>query len=162
MKQLLLQYAKYNVWANKRIVDVLLKLDTSLLVQEMVSSFPTLSTTALHIWSAEAVWLQRLELVEQPVWYQNTFTGSFPEICTGWQKASEGLQVFVERQFDDRAFEHVLQYYNMQKRSVKLPVHTVLTHAFNHSSYHRGQLTTMLRQVGVEKIPSMDMLIYAT
>jgi uncharacterized damage-inducible protein DinB len=27
---------------------------------------------------------------------------------------------------------------------------------FNHATYHRGQLVTMLRQIGAEKIPATD------
>ncbi|WP_276133619.1 DinB family protein [Polluticoccus soli] len=160
MKELLLQYAKYNVWANKRLIEVITKLEAEHSEKEIVSSFPSVNATAMHIWCAEAIWLQRLNLVEQPVWMENVFTGSFEEALIEWIKTSEGLVAFVEKQFDDRGFEHVLQYYNLQKRPMKLSVFTVLTHALNHSSYHRGQLVTMLRQLGVTKMPSLDLVQY--
>lgn len=160
MKELLLQYAKYNVWANKRLIEVIIKLEAGHSEKEIVSSFPSLKATAMHTWCAESIWLQRLDLVEQPVWMENVFKGSFDEMLAEWIKTSEALVAFIEKQFDARGFEHVLQYYNLQKRPMKLPVFTALTHAFNHSSYHRGQLVTMLRQLGITKIPSLDLVQY--
>jgi len=160
MKELLLQYAKYNVWANKRLIDTILKLDTSLPEQELVSSYPTIKLTVSHIWSAEYIWLQRLLLVEQPVWIEKVFTGSFEEACAEWLKVSEEILGFVERQFDDKGLEHVVQYYSTEKKSFKLPAFTILNHVLNHTTQHRGQLITMLRQVGVKKIPAMDLSYY--
>lgn len=160
MKELLLQYARYNAWANKRIIDVLLKLSDEKLEQIIVSSFPSLKDTVYHMWSAEFIWLQRLELTEQPVWIEDSFGGSFAEACADWQKVSQVVIDFVSRQYDDRAFEHILQYYSRQKKSFKTPVAGVLQQIFNHSTYHRGQLVTMLRQAGVKKIPNTDMLTF--
>jgi uncharacterized damage-inducible protein DinB len=162
MKELLLQYAKYNVWANTRLTTVISKLDAGLAEKEIVSSFPSIKATAMHTWCAEAIWLQRLNLVEKPLWMEKVFTGTFEEALSEWLKTSEQLVAFVERQFEDRGFEHMLQYYNLQKRPMKLPVFTVLTQAFNHSSYHRGQLVTMLRQIGVTKIPSLDLVQFVS
>lgn len=43
---------------------------------------------------------------------------------------------------------------------MKLPVNVILMHVFNHATYHRGQLVTMLRQLGVKKIPQTDFMVY--
>jgi uncharacterized damage-inducible protein DinB len=161
MKELLLLYAKYNVWANKGIIDLMLKLSPDKLEQEVISSFPSIQDTVKHIWGAESIWLQRLMLAEQPAWAPDTFTGSFSDLCGEWSKASSETAAFVEKQYDDRGFTHVLQYYNLQHQSVKMPVYVALNHAFNHSTYHRGQLVTMLRQVGVTKIPLTDFFVFA-
>ncbi|MEI9934102.1 MAG: DinB family protein [Ferruginibacter sp.] len=40
------------------------------------------------------------------------------------------------------------------------PLYEVVFHVFNHSTYHRGQLVTILRQLGVEKIPSTDLIVF--
>ena len=161
MKELLLQYAQYNVWANKLILDALLKLDDGAVDKEIASSFPSIRATLVHTWSAEFIWLQRLQLVEHPVWIQGEFEGAFEEAVSQWQKVSASLVQFVEKQYDDRAFEHVLQFYDRQKVSHKAPVFQVLNHVFNHSTQHRGQLITMLRQLGVTKIPQTDFIAFA-
>lgn len=160
MKELLTQYTAYNVWANKLIIDALLKMDETAIDMEIVSSFPSLRATVYHTWSAEYIWLQRLQLAERPVWIEAEFKGSFAEACTEWQRASEALQLFVEKQYDDRSFEHVLQYYDRKKVPHKKPVWEVLTHISNHSSYHRGQLVTMMRQAGAKEIPGMDFVLF--
>lgn len=158
MKETLSHLAHYNIWANKRIIDILLELDEELVDKEILSSFPSIRSTVYHTWSAEFIWLQRLELTEQPVWMASDFMGSFKEACEDWQKVSQVLASFVDRQYDDKALQHVLQYYDRQKKSNKNPVFKVLLHIFNHATYHRGQLVTMLRQLGVNKIPSTDFI----
>lgn len=162
MKELLLQMARYNTWANKQFIDVLLKLDEAALDTEITSSFPSIRKTVYHLWSAEDIWLQRLNLAEQPQWAESVFSGNFATALEKWQNASQALQAFVENQYDDEAFRHVLQYYNLKKVSFKIPVYIVLMQAFNHATYHRGQLTTMLRQAGVKKIPGTDLHTFAT
>jgi len=160
MKETLLQLAHYNIWANKRITDVLLQLDDATLDLALPSSFPSLRRTAYHMWSAEFIWLQRLQLAENPVWIEAVFTGTAAEAFAEWQKTSQQLAAFVERQQDDRAFAHVLQYYNSKKQPFKNPVYGILQHAFNHATYHRGQLVTLLRQAGITKIPATDLIVF--
>lgn len=142
------------------MIDVLLKLTDEQLDQEVISSFSSIRHTVYHAWSAEQLWLERLLLTEQPVWAAGTFTGTFQQACANWQSASENLLSFINRQFDDRAFGHVVQYYNLQKQSRKTPVSAILLQVFNHATYHRGQLVTMLRQIGITKLPSTDMVIF--
>lgn len=161
MKETLSQLAHYNIWANKRIIDILIKLDDDVLDKELKSSFSSLRSTVYHVWSAEFIWLQRLQLTEQPVWVASEFKGSFADACADWQKVSTVLAEFVDKQYNDKGLQHVLQYYNRAKHSFKKPVYTVLLHIFNHATYHRGQLVTMLRELGVTKIPATDLIEFA-
>ena len=85
MKDLLQQMARYNIWANKQFIDILLKMNDEILDKEINSSFPSIRATIYHMWSAEDIWLQRLLLVEQPVWAQSVFEGSFKEAVNKWQ-----------------------------------------------------------------------------
>lgn len=161
MKELLGQYARYNIWANAKLAAVLLKLTEEQLDREIQSSFSSIRKTVYHMWSAEDIWLQRLSLVEQAVWAEHTFNGSFKDAIDNWTAASKGLAAFVDKQFSDDSFQHVMQYYNLKKQSAKLPVHVSLMQVLNHATYHRGQLVTMLRQIGVKKIPQTDYFVYA-
>lgn len=160
MKETLLELARYNVWANKLIIEVVLKLDIEQLDKPIISSFDSIRKTIMHTYAAEYVWLQRLQLAEQPAWLGNEIDRPIFDVCMHWQEVSATLLKFVEKQFDDKALEHVLQYYNLQKVSTKMPVYQVLMHVFNHATYHRGQLVTMLRQAGVAKLPSTDFMIW--
>ncbi len=160
MKELLLQYARYNRWANEKLMKSLMALDPIFLDQEIKSSFPSIRKTIIHLWSAENIWLQRLQMAEHPEWLQSNFTGNFEEIEKGWKETSKALISFIEKQYNDAAFEHVVEYYNLQQQHFKTRVADALMQVLNHGSQHRGQLITMLRQLNVEKIPSMDMIVY--
>ena len=61
----------------------------------------------------------------------------------------------------DPALQHEFIYYNSRKERFKQPVYQMLLHLFNHGTYHRGQLVTMLRQLGVEKIPQTDFIVWS-
>ncbi|HMX78573.1 MAG TPA: DinB family protein, partial [Chitinophagaceae bacterium] len=60
----------------------------------------------------------------------------------------------------DISLEHTIQYYNTKKENFKQPVWQIVLHVVNHSTYHRGQLINMLRQVGVEKLPHTDFIYW--
>ena len=155
MKELLLQYAQYNLWANKLMIDAMLKLKDGAVDAEISSSFPSLRRTVMHSWGAESIWLQRLLLEEHPVWQGDDLTIAFEDACNRWQVDSFLLVRFIDKQYDERGLKHVVEFYD-HKTAYKMPVYQVLQHVFNHSTYHRGQLVTMLRQLGVTKIPLTD------
>lgn len=157
MKELLLQYAEYNVWANKRMVDLFVTLDESLANQEIVSSFSSIRTTVHHVMAAEHIWLQRLQLVPQPVWVGHDFVGTFAEACQFWTNASDSLLAFVDA-CDDAALTNMMHYKLRNGTVQNTSVFQILHHVFNHSTYHRGQLVTMLRQVGSKEIPGTDFI----
>ncbi|MBS1782448.1 MAG: DinB family protein [Bacteroidetes bacterium] len=161
MKEILRQFAAYNIWANQKIIETLLKLPQSDLNKEVDSSFNTLTKTVYHVWSAEAIWIQRLALVEHPDWVEKNFSGSFKESTIFWQKVSKELMQFVEKQYNDAAFEHVVQYNDRKGQMQKNRVGDVLLHVFNHSTFHRGQMITQLRQVGAKTIPNTDLIAFA-
>lgn len=161
MKELLLQYAGYNVWANKLVADAMLKMEGSTADDEIVSSYSSYHKTVRHLLAAEYIWLQRLQLAERPLWIQDTYEGSFADTCKEWQRVSAELVAFVAKQMDDRAFEHVCLYHDNAGAVHKMPVFQILQHVFNHSTYHRGQLVTMLRQLGITNIPRTDFILFA-
>jgi uncharacterized damage-inducible protein DinB len=155
MKDVVLRLATYNAWANNKIADVLKKLTEEQLAIEIVSSFPTVRKTVYHMWDAESMWYQRLKLAEQPVKPTTGFEGSFADGCTLWVKQSQILQDWVN-QVQEVRLPHVVAYYDSQKQYAKSTVIDILMHVFNHATYHRGQLVTMLRQTGITKIPVTD------
>jgi uncharacterized damage-inducible protein DinB len=157
MKELLLQYAEYNVWANKLIIDAICQINASDLDREIVSSFPSVRATTYHTIGAELIWLQRLELLEHPYWFPDSFRDIFSEACIIWQNTSSDLERFVSSQ-RDAALTHKCEFSDRKGTPYKMPVCEILQHVFNHSTYHRGQLVTMLRQLGATKIPATDFI----
>ncbi|MBL0200664.1 MAG: hypothetical protein IPP81_11105 [Chitinophagaceae bacterium] len=68
MKELLQQYAAYNIWATKLLTDRINKLSDEEINRQIISSFPSLYKTLQHMWLAEEVWWKRLKLTENIVW----------------------------------------------------------------------------------------------
>lgn len=154
MKQLLQQYAAYNIWATRLLVDTINKLSDAEKTTEIASSFPSLYTTLQHMWLAEEVWWQRLKLVENIVLQSEKFAGSFDELAANHAKQSKQFLDWISAATENQLL-HVFGYVR-KKEQVKMPIYQMLQHVFNHATYHRGQLVTMLRQLGVDKIPSTD------
>ncbi len=161
MKESLLHLAQYHIWANHRMITLLHELSDAQIDADINSSFNSIRKTVYHSWSAEDIWLQRLKLVENPIWQQAQFQGNFEEALHEWEKCGADLLQFIENQYNDRALEHVVQYSSLDKQVHKTATYIILQHVFNHATYHRGQLVTMLRQVGITKIPSFDLIVYS-
>jgi uncharacterized damage-inducible protein DinB len=154
MKELLQQYAAYNIWATKLLTDRISKLSDEEINREIISSFPSLYKTLQHMWMAEEAWWKRLKLTENIVLESTQFTGSFNEMAEMMAKQSQQFKEWV-----DGATEHQLVHvfaFVRNKEQIKMPVYQMLHHVFNHASYHRGQLVTMLNQLGADKIPGTD------
>jgi uncharacterized damage-inducible protein DinB len=61
----------------------------------------------------------------------------------------------------ERMLQHVFHYQNTKREQFKQPVYQMLLHMFNHGTYHRGQLINMLRQLGEEKLPATDFIVWS-
>ena len=160
MKQLLVQYATYNSWANKKICGAIALLSAEQQHQTIISSFDSIFKTLLHLTDAESMWWQRLKLVEQVERPSASFTGDTNELIHQFLSGSDQWGQWVKNA-NEVTLTHVFAYQNTKKELFKQPVNEVLIHLFNHQSYHRGQLVTMLRQVGVDKIPSTDFIAFS-
>lgn len=159
MKQLLQQYAAYNFWANKTLTGYISRLTETQISQEIVSSFPSLYKTAAHMMEVENVWWERLKLFEHPTppgWFSGTADELFKKLL---QLSAQWLD-WVNNATEAK-LTHVFAYQNTKKEHFKQPVYEVLLHLFNHQTYHRGQLVTLLRQLGADKIPPTDFIVFA-
>ncbi len=160
MKKLLLQYAAYNVWANQRMVECIENLSDDQINREINSSYKSIYATLLHLWDAESIWWQRIKLQEQIDVPGTNFNGSVLELGNSLMKQSKQWKEWTDLA-TEAALEHEFIYRNSKKEQFKQPVNEVLIHLFNHQSYHRGQLITMFRQVGLETIPNTDFINFS-
>ena len=159
MKELLTQYATYHLWANKQLFDTILKLSTEQQQQEIVSSFQGIHATLLHMWDAEYIWWQRLKLQENIERPSSLRTYTTEELIQNILLQSEQWKSWVQ-QANEAQLNFVFAYQNTKREQFKDKVSQMLLHLFNHGTYHRGQLVTLLRQVGVTKLPSTDFIAW--
>lgn len=157
MKQILENYTAYNLWANTKLIDVMKGLDTSLLDKEVKSSFPSLRKTAHHIWFAEEIWYTRLN---------GHSPSSLSEPGNNFSAFSDQLlarsRSFVElaRGKEEDYFAQLCSYKATNGDAYTNAHWEMIMHCMSHSAYHRGQLVTILREVGLTSIPGTDMMYY--
>ena len=159
MKELLLQLSAYHLWANDLLLDTITALPQEKHRQEVPSSFNSLYKTVLHLLDAENIWWQRIRLEERIVVPSASFSGDMKVLAAAMKKQSllwdEWLHAVHEHQL-----QHVFKYQNSKRESFKQPVYQIVLHVMNHGTYHRGQMVTMLRQLGVDKIPETDFVVW--
>ena len=160
MKKILVSYAAYNVWANQRVVDCINNLTDEQIHKNINSSFSSIYKTLAHLWDVELIWWERIKLMEQNAWPSTTFSGSVMELGNNLLLQSKQWKEWIDLA-TEAALEHEFIYKNSKKDQFKQPVYEALHHLFNHQSHHRGQLITMLRQVGVDKIPNTDLIAFS-
>jgi uncharacterized damage-inducible protein DinB len=160
MKTLLTQFATYHVWANGLLTSNIQKLPPALQTKEVTSSFPTLQATLQHMWDAESIWWQRMKLQEQVVPPSANFSSDTEAVIKGLMEQSRQWADWVQAAHE-HMMEHEFIYRNSKKETFKQPVAQVLLQLFNHGTYHRGQLVTMLRQLGVTTIPQTDFIAWS-
>jgi len=60
----------------------------------------------------------------------------------------------------DEFISKTISYKNMEGKEFNNPVWQLIMHCMNHSTFHRGQIVTMLRQFDVKDIPGTDLILY--
>lgn len=160
MKQLLRQYSSYNLWANKIITDKISQLPAAILYNEMNSSFGSIYKTVVHLMDVESIWWQRLDLQDHVEWPGINYDEPVEILSKDLLSLSEQWNAWVH-DADEVNLTRVFEYKNSNKKSFRQPVTEMLLHLFNHQTFHRGQIITMMRQNEIEKIPATDFIVYS-
>jgi uncharacterized damage-inducible protein DinB len=160
MKEILLPLASYNVWANGLLIDTIRLLPEEKTTETIISSFDSLLKTLLHMWDAESIWWQRMKLSEKIIVPSADFNGNITEVIQNLQQLDKQWLEWIQS-VQERMFQHEFIYQNAKREQFKQPLYQMLLHLFNHNTYHRGQLVTMLRQLGIEKLPQTDFIVWS-
>jgi uncharacterized damage-inducible protein DinB len=150
----------FDRWANERILDACAPLNHEQFTRDLKSSYPSIRDTLGHMLAAEWVWLSRWQgespTAFMPGW--NTFT--YDELRARWTQHEAEQRTFIDALTDARLVQPIA-YRNLSGVSFEVRLDTLVRHVVNHSSYHRGQVTTMLRQLGFAA-PATDLVLYHT
>lgn len=142
MKITLLKLARYNQWANQTLVTEILSKAPELLDKEIGSSFNTIKKTLMHVADAEYIWHCRLN--DLPFDKIPGKTGAGTEVLAS---LDEQLIHFIDSK-PDAWFAGNTAYKNLKGDPFTSQNFSILTHLFNHCTFHRGQVVTMLRSGG--------------
>ncbi len=159
MKELLEKYTAYNLWANTKVAGFTQKIEPSLIDKELVSSFKTIRLTLYHIWDAENIWYSRLHGKSLTNWPSKSFHGSIDEFYKMLLDQSAKLAEYVSASSEKDLKEH-FTYQNMKGDKFTDSRADTILHCMNHSTFHRGQVVTMLRNVGFTELTSTDYITF--
>ena len=160
MKELLCSYAAYDTWANQKLLDIVLSLSEEQHQQKLASSFNSLHATFLHVWDAQTAWWYRVSGTMGEFVRPSSTNPSMHEVAEGLQRQSRLWNAWMN-EAEINELQKMLTYQNFKQEEFTQPLWQILLHLFNHSTYHRGQVVTMLRQLGVSNnIPSTDYITF--
>ena len=146
----------FNAWANRRTIEACASLTSEQFTRDLASSFRSVRDTVAHIFGAEWLWLER--------WHGRMPSAlpsadDFPTIGMLRRQLEEMDRRLVDYvgslTADD--LRRVVQYKTTSGAAQAQPVWQMLQHLANHGTYHRGQVATMLRQLG-SKATSTDLI----
>jgi len=159
MKNMLGNYTFYNHWANTRLTYVLKNIEPSLIDKETPSSFNSIRKTTYHIWGAEELWWRRLHGESLSKVPEMDFSGSFEVAVKHFLSVSKNFATLVKEK-DEKYLQTTCGYKDTRGNFYSQPHWQMIMHCMNHSTFHRGQLVTMMRAVGVTTIPATDLIVY--
>jgi uncharacterized damage-inducible protein DinB len=147
----------YNDWANRRVVEACRTLDSAAFARATGGSFGSIKDTLAHIAWAEWLWLERWQH-RSPKQSALPDASSLAAIERVMTEVARGQQSFIERVRDEDLRERI-SYVNIKGETWEYTLAQMLQHTVNHSTYHRGQIVTLLRQAGAKGV-STDYLLY--
>ncbi len=148
----------FNAWANQRVLQACSALTPAEFTQSAPSSFPTVRDTLRHILGVEWLYLERLHDRHPTELLPNEHFDSVARFEARWEGIRKGLDDYV-RSPDLGDLERIIEYRNMKGKHFRYPLRALLQHVVNHSTYHRGQVATQLREIGAKPL-STDLLRY--
>jgi len=157
LKNIMSNYADYNLWVNQQFVNWLSPKSDELLYAEVPSSFSTIMKTLDHIWSTEEYWfsvISETSLLEKKLESEL----SKEEIFSGLLNSSKKLADFINSLSEEDLVKKV-KIINPWFEC-ELPISDYLLQVINHGTYHRGQIVTMGRNIGITDASNTDYNFY--
>jgi len=165
--------ARYNAWMNDKLYTAAGTLSDAQRSEDRGAFFGSIHSTLNHILLADLIWLQRFATADwdfpsleglsfEPVM---DITGldmqlhtDFPALTDERQVVDAAIRDWANTDLSEAVLDDDLYYINLsQQRKTTLPMSTCVSHFFNHQTHHRGQVTTLLSQMGVDH-GSTDMI----
>lgn len=148
----------YTVWANHRVLRGVATLPVEAFKRDLRSSHGGVRGTLAHMLFAEWIWLERFKGVSPT---EVLDEGEFADVVAlrdRWSVIEEHRASWWKALPED-GVSRKLKYKNLKGEAFEARLWELVQHVVNHSSYHRGQVITMLRQLDA-KAPATDLVVY--
>ncbi len=164
--------ASYNARFNRQLYDLVAGLPADVRTRDAGAFFGSIEATLNHILLADRIWLGRMRnsglefpaLEEADLVYgfsslRDAVAPDFAALQAERIATDQVIMAWVEDLTDD-ALAATLRYPTSDGTEREHPLWIAVSHLFNHQTHHRGQVTTLLSQAGVD--PGVtDLLVFA-
>jgi len=149
---------EYDRWANARALQAAAALNAEQFARDLGGSFRSVRDTLVHIFGGEWIWLHYWReaspsfafLAElrsrRDALFNSEAVPSFAAVQTKWTEVEKEQLEFVNG-VTDESLGKLLPF-----RTTEVSLAHLMQHMANHSTYHRGQIALMMRQLGAEPV----------
>ena len=148
----------YDEWATNKLIDAAEKVDATNIQKDLGTSFGSLYGTLVHIYGAQFIWLARWKGATPAGLPKVDEIPGLDELKTRWQKLRVEFREFLNSKSEEQ-LQQAFSYKDLKGNQWSEPLYQQIQHLLFHSMYHRGQVVTLLRQLG-EVPPQTDLIAY--
>lgn len=149
----------YHYWARDRVLPAAEVLTPEQFTQNMANSFSSVRDTLAHIVAADIVWLARWRGTSPTALLPCDRHATVADVRAEWTQTEVEVRAFL-RELGPAGITRSLEYRLMNGQPFTSIYWQMMQHVVNHATYHRGQVTTMLRQLGAPPPKSMDLITF--
>jgi len=155
---------------NQKLFQCATQLNADEITKDLGAFFGSIIGTFNHMIVADIIWLRRFAKhpanfdslqailgMEQPPSLDKILSPNLNELKTKREKLDEIILAFSEELTEDNLNTH-FDYQNMKGDKFHDRLGYPLQHFFNHQTHHRGQITTLFNQLGVD-VGVTDLLV---
>jgi uncharacterized damage-inducible protein DinB len=149
----------YNYWAKDRLLGVVEKLTPEQFTKYLGSSHGSVHGTLTHLMGAEEIWLKRWKGEPITSFRKPEDVPTFEALQNHWKMVEMEVLGFCHMLKTEDDIHRMIIYKDLKGNEYRQPLFQLMQHLINHSTFHRGQIVTMLRQLGVQPVAT-DMIVY--
>ena len=143
--------AAYNTWMNRSLYGAALQLTDAQRKADRGAFFGSIHSTLNHILWGDRVWLPRFNGRNYPVGrVGEDLYDSFAGLREARQEMDDEIVAWAARLDPDRLVGTLTWFSGIAQREMSRPRWLCVTQMFNHQTHHRGQVTTLLKQAGID------------
>ena len=151
--------ARYNCWANQRLDRAINLLSDAQYRQDYGAFFRSIQGTLNHILVADKVWLHRITGEGDCPSHLDAILYDDLDLLRAARAFEDQRIVDTVSTLNEQRLCSLLKYCNLKGERFEQPLMLVLGHLFNHQTHHRGQVHTLLTQLGCEA-PALDLIYF--
>jgi len=158
----LTRMARYNQWVNRRLYDKVQLLPAAEIAEDRGAFFGSILGTLNHILVGDMFWLRRfsssklckdaltpISEMTMPTSLRDILFDDI-QILRTKREEMDALILDFSDTWNDEILASPIHYRNMAGEKHQQPLGALLQHFFNHQTHHRGQVTTLLFQAGID------------